>query len=132
MYSVKPGRGPSVLGGIGALAAAAFGVLWMAFAGSMGAPAPFVLFGLVFVGMAVVSAIYSFYNAAARNRMSALDVPTPGEEPDPIARALGHAPPGDGPEARRPGRRVHGEFCPFCGGRVEAEFDYCPKCGKDI
>ena len=42
MKSVKPGRGPSFMNGIGYAAAAVFGIFWMILAGGMGAPGLFV------------------------------------------------------------------------------------------
>ena len=135
MYSVKPGRGPSLMGGIGGIVVAVFGVIWTVGAMSMGAPPIFALFGLVFVGMAIAGVVYNLYNATSRNRMSTFDVTTEREEADPIADALGHggasrqsppSTPSKGP------RKFPGDHCPFCGAKVAADFDYCPKCGKDI
>lgn len=38
MKSVKPGRGPSFMNGVGYVAAAVFGIFWMILAGGIGAP----------------------------------------------------------------------------------------------
>jgi len=134
MYSVKPGRGPSMMGVVGGVAAAVFGIIWTITATSMGAPGFIVLFGVVFVGLAIAGVIYNAYNATQKNRMSAYDITTRNEEPDPVARALGHAP--RTPEQDRTGenrpRKYEGEFCPFCGAKASPEFNYCPQCGKDI
>ncbi|HMN96517.1 MAG TPA: hypothetical protein PKC43_08675 [Phycisphaerales bacterium] len=150
MYSVKPGRGPSLLGGAGAAAGAIFGVLWTSTALAIGAPPVFALFGLVFIAMAVAVAVYHLYNAASRSRMSVFDVTAGAEERDPIAKALGrdHAqrhsprdgsqegagPPGaTQPEPKPSGpRQFPGDHCPFCGAVASPDFDYCPKCGNDI
>jgi len=136
MYSIKPGRGPSAMGAIGGVAAAIFGVCWTIGAASMGAPWFFVLWGVVFVGLAVVGIAYNFHNAMQRDRMSSFDITTGQEEGDPVARALGYDPRADD---ERPGRRdkeerrrFDGDFCPFCGAEASRDFDYCPKCGKDI
>lgn len=51
--SIPSAGGSMVGGGI----AVVFGVIWMGFAGSMGAPTPFVLFGLVFIGVALFGMI---------------------------------------------------------------------------
>jgi hypothetical protein len=49
---------PGPVGGIvAAVIAVIFGVIWMAGAASAGAPAPFVLFGLLFIAVAIVGAI---------------------------------------------------------------------------
>mgnify|MGYP000088412714 CR=1 FL=1 len=134
MYSVKPGRGPSLMGGIGAVIVAVFGVIWTVLAVSMGAPPIFPLFGVVFILAALGGAVYNFYNAAGRHRISSFDITARGEEPDPIAKAMGYDRPvaADSPPAAAGPRKYPGEYCPFCGTRVGADFDYCPKCGKDI
>ncbi len=143
-YSVKPGRGPSLMGGIGGLLVAGFGVIWMIGAARMGAPGFFVAFGVVFILFALAGASYNFFNAGSRERMSSFDITTPGEEGDPIARTLGYekTPPPRNRRSPQPfpprenasenKRRIPGEFCPFCGEKVQDDFDYCPKCGKDI
>ena len=51
-------RIPSSAGSlVGGLVAAGFGIFWLVFASSMGAPFPFILFGLIFVGAAIVGAV---------------------------------------------------------------------------
>jgi len=135
MYSVKPGRGPSLMGGVGGVVAAVFGVIWTVGAMSMGAPPFFALFGLLFVGMAIAGVVYNFYNATSRNRMSTFDVTTDNEERDPIANALGHdREPRQSPQggSSKGPRQFPGEHCPFCGAKAGPDFDFCPKCGKDI
>lgn len=134
MYGVKPGRGPSLLSGIGGIVAIAFGIIWICTAASMGAPGFLVLFGIIFVVMAIGMVAYSFYNALARNRMSSFDVTRPNEETDPIATALGHSPSPQSStkEEKHGSRRFEGEFCPYCGTKLQDDFDFCPKCGKDI
>ena len=133
MYSIKPGRGPSLLGAVVGIGILAFGVFFVLQAKSKGAPGFFLAFGILFVCVAAIMVAYNLYNATQKRRMSALDITTGAEEPDPIATALGHAEPeqtsadkGDKP------RRFEGDFCPYCGARVTDEFVYCPKCGKDI
>ena len=84
MKSIKPGRGPSAMGGIGSAAAALFGVFWTLAAASMGAPVFFVLFGIVFILLGVVQAIYHFRNATGENRYSEFDIVDSDEEPDPL------------------------------------------------
>jgi hypothetical protein len=135
MYGVKPGRGPSLMGGIGGIAVAVFGVFWTVMAASIGAPPFFALFGVVFVVLAIGGAVYNFYNATSPNRMSEFDVTSADEEPDPIATALGHdraSPSADSDQATVGRRKFPGEFCPFCGAKVNDDFEFCPKCGKDI
>lgn len=79
MKSVKPGRGPSFMGGIGAVFMAFFGVIWTVMAANMGAPVFFVLFGVGFIILAVVWGVYHFHNAAGGNRFSAFDITEQGK-----------------------------------------------------
>ena len=73
MKSVKPGRGPSFMGGIAGIFAALFGIIWTVSAFSMGGVL-FGLFGFVFVGAAVAMSIYNFKNATSKNRYSSFDI----------------------------------------------------------
>lgn len=135
MYSVKPGRGPSLMGGIGGIFMAIFGIIWTIGAASMGAPPFFALFGVVFVIMAIAGVVYNLHNATGQNRMSDFDITTDREESDPIAEALGHGRANRQTPERTSSqgkRKYPGEHCPFCGTKVESDFDFCPKCGKDI
>ena len=127
MYSVKPGRGPSGFGVVGAVVAAVFGVFWTAGAASMGAPPWFVAFGVVFVVLAIAGGVYHFHNATSKNRVSEFDIVRSSEEPDPFAPRAPNAAPALTP----PHDSVNG-FCPFCGAAVSPEFSFCPKCGKAI
>lgn len=89
MRSVKPGRGPSMMGGIGAVIAIVFGVVWTLSAAQMGAPGFFPLFGVLFILVGVVQAVYNFKNAGSKNRFSAFDITEEGEEPDPLNERFG-------------------------------------------
>ena len=121
MYSVKPGRGPALMGGIGGIVVAVFGVVWTVGAMSMGAPPFFALFGLLFVGMAIAGVVYNFYNATSRNRLSTFDVTTDREEGDPIADALGRGgasrQSAQNDSSKGP-RKFPGEHCPFCAAEL--------------
>lgn len=134
MYSIKPGRGPSLMGGIGAIIAAVFGIFWIVTAASMGAPSFFPCFGFVFIAVGILGGIYHFYNAASRSRMSSFDITTGEEESDPIAEALNVHPSREerSDPSEEPMRRFEGDYCPYCGEQVEPDFAFCPKCGKDI
>ena len=92
MKSVKPGRGPSMMGGVASVFAVVFGIIWMCGAASMGAPGFFLLFGVAFIGIGVVNAVYSFKNAAGENRYSAYDIVDSDEEPDPLDERFGRQP----------------------------------------
>lgn len=85
-----------MLGGIGALFAAVFGVIWTIFSFKLteGMPFPWVhtlfpLFGVVFVLMGISMAIYNFVNAGSKDRMSMVDITTSEEEPDPLNQIFG-------------------------------------------
>jgi len=144
MKSIKPGRGPSMMGAFGAVAAAIFGVFWTMMAASMGAPIFFVLFGMIFVALGIAQAVYHYKNATSRNRYSAFDITDDKEEPDPLNEYFG----GDRNSSKTEqddstrnisepdtGEENHDSataFCPYCGASVDGEFSFCPKCGKKL
>ena len=102
-----------MMGGIMGVVAALFGILWTALA-----PGFMKAFGILFIGVAVINAVYSFRHASGKHRYSAYDIVDSAEEPDPLQQRFGPAP-------RQPDR-----FCPYCGAAVEETFAFCPKCGK--
>lgn len=127
MRSVKPGRGPSMMGGIGSVVAIVFGIFWTILAANMTAGfglfgVIFPMFGVCFIIMGIVNAVYSFKNATSENRYSAFDITEDGEEPDPLERRRPSAPP----------RSSEGGFCPYCGAPTESGFAFCRKCGKEL
>ena len=127
MKSVKPGRGPSFMGGISSLFGIVFAIFWTVMAISAGAPFFFPLFGLLFIGIGIVNAVYSFKNAAGEHRYSEYDIVDSTEEPDPWDRRFDHdrAPDTDDPA---------GDFayCPYCGARLGEGFAFCGKCGREV
>ena len=124
MKSIKPGRGPSFMGGVMGIAGALFGVFWtvMAIAGGAWFMAPF---GLIFIGVAVYNTIYNFKNATGKNRYSEYDIVDGDEEPDPLNERFGN------PSPKMP---QSGEiaFCPYCGNKIEGDYLYCNRCGKQL
>ena len=66
MKSIKPGRGPSAMGAMGSVVAIIFGIFWTIMAASMGAPVFFPIFGVIFVLLGVVQAVYHFKNATGK------------------------------------------------------------------
>jgi hypothetical protein len=63
---------PSTTGSaVGGVFAAVFGVIWIGAAASMGAPFPFVLFGLAFVGFAIFNAVNGATKASAHEAAEA-------------------------------------------------------------
>ena len=125
MKSIKPGRGPSFMGGIMSIAVGIFGVIWTIIAAGMGGGL-FALFGIVFIAVAVINAIYNFKNATSQNRYSAFDLTEGNEEPDPFNQYYGSK---EGEEVVSEPRN---SFCPYCGTSVEEDFEYCNNCGKKL
>ena len=129
MKSIKPGRGPSMMNAIGSLVGIVFGIIWTITAASMGGPVFFPLFGLVFIGIGVVNAIYSFKNATGKERFSAFDIVEDGEEPDPLDERFHQT---RTPRPSAPAQDGSARFCPYCGSALEGDFRYCPRCGKTL
>ncbi len=125
MKSIKPGRGPSFMGGVMGIAVALFGVFWtvMAIAGGAWIMVPF---GLIFVGIAVFNTVYNFKNATGKNRYSEYDITEDGEEPDPWDERFG--------EKRNEAvqNSSKGRYCPYCGAKAESDFKYCADCGREL
>ncbi len=129
MKSIKPGRGPSLMGGFAGVAAAVFGLLWTSFAAMSGAPVTFTLFGVVFVILAAGNAVYEFRNATGKNRHSVYDITDADEEPDPLEfRFRGESVRADRGETETGAVR----YCPWCGAKLNADFAYCGRCGKKL
>ncbi len=131
MRSIKPGRGPSMMGGIMGIFVAIFGVIWTAAAVSMGAPLPFALFGIVFIAIAIFNTVYNFKNATGENRYSLYDITEHGEEVDPLNERFGKP---DSAEHNTQTTSPNGQnrFCPYCGTELQEDFVYCNSCGKKL
>ncbi len=122
MKSIKPGRGPSFMSGIICILVAVFGVVWTVLAAYMGGGF-IALFGIVFIAIAVVNAVYNFKNAIGKNRYSSFDITDAEEEPDPLNQHYGNPVKKSAPDNK---------FCPYCGTPVRVEFEYCNNCGKKL
>ena len=127
------------MGGIMGIAAALFGVFWTIMAASMGGGI-FAMFGLVFIGVAVIQAVYNFKNATGKNRYSAFDITEGDEEADPLNERFGA---GNYNNAAQDAAwdssaescnqsKEDNAFCPYCGTKVEKGYVYCNKCGKKL
>ncbi len=134
MKSIKPGRGPSMMNGAGAVFAALFGIVWTCIAAAMFPPMAF--FGIFFIGYAVVIAIYNFKNATSENRYSTFDIVDGTEESDPLNERFGHRAGAVTDKTDEHGedgeQKKTGKFCPYCGMGAEPDFLYCNHCGKKL
>ena len=129
MKSIKPGRGPSMMGGIVSIAIGIFGVIWTIGAASIGGGF-FALFGVVFIVIAVVQAVYHFKNATNKNRYSSFDIVDGNEEPDPLNQRYGESARQYEPLAGEGEEKS--EFCPYCGTKVGDDYVFCNSCGKRL
>ncbi len=128
--AIKPGRAPSLLGALASLGMSVIGVVMLISAFQKGDWYQ-ILFMTVFCTIAISGLIYNIYNAFERNRFSQYDLVTSGQEPDPLAGALGYENPAASGQSERV-RRFPGNHCPFCGAQAPETVDLCPSCGKDI
>lgn len=126
MKSIKPGRGPSMMSGISSIIVALVGVAWTIGAVSMGAPPFMALFGVAFIVLAVIQAVYNLNNATRKNRFSALDITDRNEEPDEFNLKYN-------PELRDAIKEeTESNYCPYCGTAAAEDFEFCTKCGKKL
>lgn len=136
MKSIKPGRGPSMMGAFGSAAVTVFGILWTIMAMSMGAPIFFSFFGIIFVIMGIAQTVYNFKNATNKNRFSAFDITDSTEESDPLneyfAGTNGETSGAIKSVKDAPSDSEEKAFCPYCGAEAEGDFHYCAKCGKKL
>jgi len=137
------------MGAAGSVVAIVFGIFWtiMAYQITKDAPFPMVgtifpLFGVLFIILGAVQAVFHYKNATGRRRMSLLDITEDGEEPDPLetfAKRHHH----DRQEADWPADTDgetgayrsfdgHMRFCPYCGNKTEEDYAFCPSCGKPL
>lgn len=132
MKSIKPGRGPSMMGGFGSVFGIVFGIFWTVLASSMTwgfglIGVIFPLFGVLFIIMGIVNAVYNFKNATGENRYSEFDITDDTEEPDPLNQQFGSK-----PESTSDAPPSGSSFCPYCGAPVQNNFAFCRKCGKAL
>ena len=114
------------MGGVMSIAMGLFGLLWTILAASSGGG--FVaLFGLIFIGIAVVDAIYNFKNATGKNRYSQYDITDENEEPDPLNERFRES-----NKQEHTSLTVKGRYCPYCGTKNEEEYKFCTDCGREL
>lgn len=125
MKSIKPGRGPSMMGGVVGIFMIGFGTLWTVIAAR--ASGIFAIFGVLWTGIAIAMTVYNFKNATEKNRYSAYDITESNEEPDPLNERFGN------PQATAEKQNdVNSKFCPYCGTPVAGDYKYCNSCGKKL
>jgi hypothetical protein len=141
MKSVKPGRGPSMMGGIVGIMLAVFGVVFLivlinssnsfdsyGYGGFGSGPVTLgIVFCIIFIITAAIVAVYNFVNAGRKNRYSVLDITDGQEEPDPLNEKFG-----SGHYETQPVLRTDNAFCPYCGSSVQGDFEFCNACGKKL
>ena len=141
MKSIKPGRGPSMMGVVMGIVAVLFGILWIVGAASMSSGMDdfafyadpsmntvdmiFPLFGVLFVIAAIVGVVYNYKNATGKNRYSEFDIVEDDEEPDPLNERFGQHSSGETESHTN-------AFCPYCGNDIEGDHLYCDRCGKKL
>jgi len=119
------------MGGIGAIATTLFAIFWTLTAASIGAPIFFTLSGVVFILVGIVSAIYNFKNATGANRFSIYDITDHSNEPDPFGSRFDNIT-GSNTANRNHADSTSGNFCPYCGSKMESDHLFCKKCGKRV
>ena len=117
-----------MMSGVVGIFVALFGVFWTICAVSMGAW-PMGVFGLIFVAIAIVNVVYNFKNATGKNRYSSFDITEDGEEIDPWNERFG--------EKREythysEAQSTESKYCPYCGAKVQGDFEFCNQCGKRL
>lgn len=140
MKSIKPGRGPSAMGFVGSIGSIVFGIFWTIYAfrithgfGGGGPMSFFPFFGIIFIGMGIVNAVYNYKNATGKNRFSTFDITEEGEEQDPLDKFVkGEADNEQKFDKSGEVRSSDARFCPYCGAGTEPNHKFCSKCGKEI
>ena len=129
MKSIKPGRGPSMMGGVMSIIVGLFGIVWTIIAASMGGGF-IAIFGILFIFVAIIQAVYNFKNATSENRYSEFDITDETEESDPLNDRFGRQ---FRPESKTGSNsQIGSHFCPYCGTAVGSEFTFCNHCGKKL
>ena len=144
MKSIKPGRGPSMMGSIAGIGVAIFGVFWTIMAVQMGAPIFFAAFGVIFVVIAISGVVYDLHNATGEKRFSTFDIVDEEEEADPLNERFGQHTRSKCPDkdenrtvaeqelSEKSAGGGENNFCPYCGAPVKGTYTFCRKCGRRL
>lgn len=142
MKSIKPGRGPSGMNFIGSIVAIIFGLFWTIMAVNITANSPFgmvgaifPLFGVIFIIVGIIQAVYNYKNATGKDRYSLYDITHSGEEGDPSDNWVREETNGNEFESKKENPKnsgVQSNYCPYCGTQLERDYNFCPNCGKTI
>ncbi|HOE20641.1 MAG TPA: zinc ribbon domain-containing protein [Spirochaetota bacterium] len=131
MKSIKAGKATSFAGIVGSVIAIIFGIAWTLLVISLfsqedelGTPVFyfFVLFGIVFTGIGIASAVYNYRNTYSKNRYSLYDIVDSSEEKDAFHSSWDSTSAGKGTM----------NYCPHCGASLQQDFTFCPGCGKKL
>lgn len=139
MRSIKPGRGPSGLNFAGSVISVIFGVLWTIVAAILTSHSPFggvniifPLFGVLFIIFGIVNAAYHHRNATGKDRYSLIDITDSSEEGDPSDEWIREKNDIE-EEPKNTEQNEEGfNYCPYCRFRLQQDYVYCPKCGKEL
>lgn len=117
------------MGSIAGFAVGLFGILWTVIAIAITADVSFPWIGIVLPGFGVIftmlawsSAVYNLINATNQQRFAEYDFVAGQDEPDPLQQKFG--------PSVSAAKSSPGKFCTACGKPLEAEFRFCPQCGK--
>lgn len=113
------------MGGIAGIFMIGVGVVWTM--SDLQTGSVFALFGVIWTGIAVIQTVYNFKNAIGKNRYSAYDITDSGEETDSRKERVGGQ-----VDQHQDVEETESEFCPYCGTKIEANYRFCKKCGREL
>ncbi len=124
MKHIKPGRGPSMMGGIVGVIMIAFGVFWTVLASQLSVA--MTIFGVLWTLFAAAQTVFLFKNATSQKRFSQYDITDDEEEPDPLQERFAAS------QGKPDSTAGESRFCPYCGAKAQEGFAFCNRCGKKL
>ncbi|MHB8061465.1 MAG: hypothetical protein ACYDG2_02345 [Ruminiclostridium sp.] len=85
------------------------------------------MFGVLFIILGVLQAIYNYKNATGKDRYSFVDITDSKEESDPSDEWIKNK---VKEEVQEDKHNDIVRFCPYCGIQLESDYISCAKCGK--